>query len=138
VPGWAEAYAKIAAMLAALNFGAVLAGLASGALSASLLALIASVALTSLGMDTGSDIGLATGVFTGLAVGGWVAGSRSVHSHRFHGMVAGLGLAFIILVVAQLGGAASSLLDVIWLAVVSIAIAGLGGWLAGRRKVRGG
>jgi len=125
-------------MLAALNFGAVLAGLASGALSASVLALIVSVALTAIGMDTGSDIGLAIGVFAGLAVGGWVAGSRSVHSHRFHGMVTGLGLAFIILVIARLGGAVSSFLDVIWLAIVSIAIAGLAGWLGGRRRARSG
>ena len=125
-------------MLAALNFGAVLAGLASGALSASLLALVASVVLTAVGMDTGSDIGLAIGVFAGLAVGGWVAGSRSVHSHRFHGMVTGLGLAFIILVIARLGGAVSSVLAVIWLAIVSIAIAGLAGWLGGRRRARSG
>ena len=121
-------------MLAALNLGAVLVGVAAGGLGASVTALLASGALALLGVETGPDIGLVLGVLTGLATGGWVAGSRSAHSHSFHGMVTGLALAFLILVIARFGGSPAPTWTVVWLAVVSMAVAGLTGWLAGRRR----
>ncbi len=121
-------------VLAALNLGAVMLGVAVGALSASFLTLILSWILTLAGVESGSDIGLVVGILAGLAAGGWVAGSRSRHSHRFHGMVTGLALAFVVLVVARLGGSPASTTSVIWLAIVSIVVAGIAGWLAGRRN----
>jgi putative membrane protein (TIGR04086 family) len=120
-------------MLAALNLGAVALGVAAGALTASLSALLFSGGLSLLGLEDGADIGLVAGIVAGLAVGGWLAGSRAVHSQRFHGMVTGLLLAFVVMVIARLGGSPASTPVVIWLAVVSIAISGLAGWLAGRR-----
>lgn len=111
-------------------------GVASGALTASLLALLVSALLTGVGVDAGADIGLVVGVLSGLAIGGWVSGGRSVHSHRFHGMVTGLLLAFVILIIARLGGSLAPFFTVIWLAVLSVAVAGLAGWLAGRRRSR--
>jgi hypothetical protein len=122
-------------VLAALNIGAIFLGVATGGLSASLLALLTSGLLTIGGVEAGADIGLITGVLAGLAAGGWVAGARSVHSHRFHGMVTGLVLAFVVLVVARLGGSAAPTVTVIWLAILSVTVAGLSGWLAGRRRV---
>lgn len=124
-------------MLAALNFGAVMLGVAAGALSASILALALSGLLTIAGVEGGADIGLVVGIVTALATGGWVAGSRARHSHRFHGMVTGLVLAFVILVIARLGGSPASTPRVLWLALVSIVVAGLTGWLAGRHKMKG-
>jgi hypothetical protein len=121
-------------VLAALNFGALAAGVAAGGLAASLLALLMSGLLAVVGVDAGPDIGLAVGILTGLATGGWVAGSRSLHSHRFHGMVTGLILAFMVMVIARFGGSSASALTVFWLAVLSIAVSGVFGWLAGRRK----
>ena len=121
-------------MLAALNFAAIALGVAGGGLATSVLALTISGALALAGVDTGPDIGLVLGVLTGLLTGGWVAGSRAVHSERFHGMVTGLALAFIVVVIARLGGSPASTPVVIWLAVLSVAISGLGGWLAGKRK----
>lgn len=121
-------------MLAALNLGAVMLGVAAGALSASFFTLILSWILTVAGVESGSDIGLVVGILAGLAAGGWVAGSRSRHSHRFHGMVTGLALAFVVLVVARLGGSPASTTSVIWLAFVSVVVAGVTGWLAGRRR----
>lgn len=109
-------------------------GVAAGGLAASVLALVTSGLLAIAGVASGPDIGLITGVLAGLAAGGWVAGARSVHSHRFHGMVTGLLLAFIVLVIARLGGSAAPTLTVVWLAVVSVSVAGLAAWLAGRRK----
>ena len=125
-----------ARMLAALNYGAVFAGIAGGGLVASILALGLSSLLELAGVETGSDIGLVIGVVAGLFAGGWVAGSRAAHSQRFHGMVTGLLLAFVVVVIARLGGSPAPAGTVIWLAVVAVVIAGLAGWLAGRRAER--
>jgi putative membrane protein (TIGR04086 family) len=121
-------------VLAALNFGALALGVAAGTLTASLLALLVSIGLSLIGVEAGPDIGLVLGIVAGLAAGGWVAGARSAHSHRFHGMVTGLVLAFVIVAVARLGGSEAPLPTVLWLAVLSIAISGIAGWLAGRRR----
>jgi hypothetical protein len=130
----AQHRANIAFVLAALNFGAVLLGVATGGLAASVVALVVGGALAVFGVETGPEMGLAMGVFTGLAIAGWVAGLRSRHSHRFHGMVTGLVLAFLILVVARLGGSPASTPTVIWLAIVAVAVAGITGWMGGRRR----
>ncbi|HEU4318961.1 MAG TPA: hypothetical protein VFS66_02630 [Acidimicrobiia bacterium] len=121
-------------MLAALNFGAIAIGVAGGGLAASVVGLLVAGLLSVFGLDTGSDIGLAIGIFCGLAAGGWLAGRRSVHSHRFHGMVTGLILAFLIMVIARLGGSPAPTWTVLWLAVVAVAVSGLFGWLAGRSR----
>jgi hypothetical protein len=121
-------------VIAALNFGALALGVAAGGLAASVMGLAVSGLLVVLGFDSGPDIGLVVGVFAGLGAGGWVAGSRSVHSHRFHGMVTGLVLAFLIMAIARLGGSPAPTLTVIWLAVLAVIVSGVSGWLAGRRR----
>jgi hypothetical protein len=123
-------------MLAALNFGVVLVSVAAGGLTASLVSLALGGILSMSGVEEGAGIGLVVGIVAGFLVGGWVAGARSAHSHRFHGMITGLLLAFVIVIVARLGGSPASTTSVIWLAVVSIALSGLSGWLAGARKTR--
>jgi hypothetical protein len=123
-------------MLAALNFGVLLMSVAAGGLTASLLGLIVGGILSMVGVEDGAGIGLVVGIVAGLMVGGWIAGARSAHSHRFHGMITGLLLAFIIVIVARLGGSSASTTSVIWLAVLSIAISGFSGWFAGARKTR--
>ena len=137
IPGFGRLgrpHANIAGVLAALNFGAVALGVAAGGLTAAVLGLVLSGLLTVLGVEAGPDIGLMVGVLSGLAAGGWLAGRRSVHSHRFHGMVTGLVLAFMIMIIARLGGSPANTLTVIWLAVLSVVVSGLAGWLAGRGK----
>lgn len=121
-------------MLAALSFGAIALGVGVGGLTASLATLLFSGALTLAGLDNGPDVGLVIGIVAGLVVAGWVAGVRAVHSERFHGMVTGLLFAFVVVVIARLGGSPASTPVVVWLAVLCVAIAGLSGWLAGRRK----
>ena len=121
-------------MLAALNLGAVILGVASGGLTASIAALLLGGGLTVVDVADGANIGLVVGVLLGLAAGGWVAGLRAQHSERFHGAVTGLVLAFVVMVIAVLGGSPASTLTVIWLAVLAIVVSGLFGWLAGRRK----
>jgi hypothetical protein len=124
-------------MLAALNIVAVGLGVGAGGLSATLLALVLGGVLTVIGVERGGDIGLTVGVVLGLAVAGWVAGRLARHSERFHGAVTGLLLAGLIIVVARMGGSPASTVTVVWLAVVAATVAGLTGWLAGRRKQTG-
>jgi hypothetical protein len=124
-------------MLAALNIAAVGLGVGAGGLSATLLSLALGGALTLIGVERGADIGLVVGVVAGLAVSGWVAGRLARHSERFHGSVTGLLLAGLIIVVARMGGSPAPTVTVVWLAVVAATIAGLTGWLAGRRKRTG-
>jgi putative membrane protein (TIGR04086 family) len=121
-------------MLAALNFGAVFLGVAAGGLFASVVALALSAGLELFGVQRGADVGLVIGVVTGLFMGGWVAGSRAAHSHRFHGMVTGLLLAFVVVVIARLGGSPAPVLSVVWLALLAVFVSGLAGFLAGRRR----
>lgn len=123
-------------VLATLNIGVVALAVAAGSLTAALLGFVLSGGLILIGVDAGADIGLVTGVLAGLAAGGWVAGSRSRHSHRFHGMITGLFLAFLLMVIARLGGSPASLGSVLWLMALSVAVSGLTGHLAGRRKAR--
>jgi hypothetical protein len=124
-------------VLAALNLAAVGLGIGAGGLSATILALILGGLLSVAGVEGGGDIGLVIGIVAGLAVAGWVAGRMARHSERFHGAVTGLLLAGLIMVVARLGGSPAPTLSVIWLAVLAAGIAGLTGWLAGRRKQAG-
>jgi hypothetical protein len=124
-------------MLAALNIVAIGLGLGAGGLVATLLALALGGLLTVIGVEDGADIGLVAGVVSGLAVSGWVSGRLARHSERFHGSVTGLVLAGLIIVVARMGGSPAPTVTVIWLAVVAAVVAGLTGWLAGRRKRAG-
>ena len=123
-------------MLAALNIGAVLIGVATGGLVASVVGFVLGGLLAIAGFEEGSDIGLITGVITGLLAGGWVSGLRARHSERFHGAVAGLALAFVIMAIAILGGSPAPTSQILLLAAIAIALAGTAGWLAGRRKRR--
>lgn len=121
-------------MLATLNLGAVILGVGAGGLTASLVALGLSTGLGLLGIDGGPVIGVLIGVVAGFASGGWIAGWRARHSHRFHGMVTGLLLAFMVVIVARFGGSAAPTWVVVWQAVLAVAVSGLAGWLAGRRR----
>ena len=121
-------------MLAALNIGSVILGVAAGGVTASIVSLALAAGLSLTGAEWGADVGLVIGVVSGLVVGGWVSGWRSIHSHRFHGAVTGLVLAFVLLVIARLGGSPATTPTVLWLAFLSVLISGSAGWLAGRKK----
>ncbi|MEA1903064.1 MAG: hypothetical protein U9N56_06020 [Actinomycetota bacterium] len=121
-------------MLAALNLGAVALGVAAGSLTASVVGLLLSGMLAVFDIDAGPDIGLIVGILTGLATGGWLAGLKARHSERFHGSVTGLVMAFLVMVIAVLGGSPASTVTILWLALIAIVVSGTTGWLAGRRK----
>lgn len=90
--------------------------------------------LSLMGADWGADVGLIFGVTLGLAVAGWIAGRKAAHSGRFHGSVAGLLLAFVIMVIARLGGSLASTPSLLWLAVLSMVIGGGAGWWSHRSR----
>ena len=121
-------------VLAALNLVALLMGVATGGLVASILALALGGALTLMNVGNGADIGLVVGVVAGLVAGGWVAGRRAPHSSRFHGAVTGILLSLVLIVIARFGGSPAGPAVVGWLALLSIVVSGLAGWLAGKRK----
>lgn len=121
-------------MLAALNLGAVIFGVATGGLTASVLGLIVGGGLTLLGAEWGADVGLILGIVSGLVVAGWVSGAKAAHSGRFHGAVTGLVLAFLIMAIARFGGSPAGTAVIVWLAILSVLIAGTAGWFSHRRK----
>ncbi|MGB7861025.1 MAG: hypothetical protein WBM90_11050 [Acidimicrobiia bacterium] len=123
-------------MLAALNIGAVVAGVAGGVLAASIVGFGLAGALSILGVESGADVGLVLGILIGLLIGGWLAGTRARHSERFHGSVTGLVMAFVIMVIAVLGGSPAPTSQILLMALLAVLIAGGSGWLAGRRKQR--
>jgi len=122
-------------MLAALNLGAVMVGVATGALVASGVGFGLAWLLTVFGAESGDGIGLMIGIIAGLAAGGWLAGRRARHSERFHGAVTGLVLAFVIMVIAVLGGSPAPTSSILLLALLAVVVSGLAGWLAGRKKL---
>ena len=110
-------------------------GVATGALVASGVGFGLAWLLTVFGAESGDGIGLMIGIIAGLAAGGWLAGRRARHSERFHGAVTGLVLAFVIMVIAVLGGSPAPTSSILLLALLAVVVSGLAGWLAGRKKL---
>ncbi|MCI0426127.1 MAG: hypothetical protein L0Z49_09895 [Actinobacteria bacterium] len=121
-------------MIAALSLGVVVLGVAAGGLAASVTALLFGGALTLAGVGDGAGIGLVIGVVVGFVVAGLIAGWRAPNSPRFHGQVAGLGLAAVVILVARLGGSPAGTGSVVWMAVLAMVVSGLAAWVAGRRR----
>lgn len=115
---------------------AVLLGVGIGALSATVLSLLLWLLLAAVRVDDAPLIGLTIAVLAGLAVAGYAAGRMAIVSHRFHGSVAGLLLAALVLVIARLGGSPAPTGQVLWLAVLAVVLGGVGGTVAGRRTTR--
>lgn len=121
-------------MLAAVRWGAVVIGAGAGALCATLGALVLWGALAILGVEEAPLAGLTGALVVGLGVAGYTAGSLTAIFHRFHGSLAGLGLAGLTVVVARLGGSPAPTTQVLVLAGLGILLGGVGGVLAGRRR----
>lgn len=111
----------------------VLVGLAAGALAATILGLFLWPVLALLGVDRAPLAGLTLGVLGGLVSAGFVAGRMALTAPRFNGSVAGLGLAGLVVVVARLGGSPAPTGQVLWLALIAVALGGVGGVVGGRR-----
>ena len=121
-------------MLASLRVLAILTGLGIGTLAATVLSLLFWAILTAIGMDDGALAGLTAAILVGFAVGGYASGRMAPVAHRFHGSVAGLAVAGLVLVVTRLGGSPAPTAQVLWLALLAVVFGGIGGAIAGSRK----
>lgn len=101
-------------------------------LSATVLGLLVAGGLAVVGVEDGPSIGLVVGVLTGLFASGFVAGRSAPIVHRFHGSLAGLAVAGVVVAVARLGGSPAPLLPVLLMALLGIVLGGIGG-LVGRK-----
>ena len=109
-------------------------GVAAGGLTASVIGFLLGIVLSLVNVEGGADVGLVVGIVAGLGVGGWVSGLKARHSERFHGAVTGLLLAFLVMVIARLGGSPASTATVLLLALIAVVLSGSFGALAGGRK----
>jgi putative membrane protein (TIGR04086 family) len=120
-------------VIASLRLHAVVLGVGIGSLTATVLALLFWGALTLVGFEDAPLAGLAAAVVLGFGASGYSAGRLAPHTHRFHGAVAGLGLAGLVLIMARLGGSQAPLGQIMLLFLLGIVLGGLGGIAGGRR-----
>ena len=121
-------------MLGILSPKALLLGTAGGLLGSGLaFALVATVARFR-SSETLAGIALTTSVLIGFGLGGFVAGKMAPVNGRFHGSITALVVAAIVVTVASLGGSPTPLGSVLLLALIAIAIGGIGGAIGGRRS----
>ena len=120
-------------MIASLRIIAVALGVGIGSLTATVLALLFWGILALAGFDDAPLAGLTAAIIVSFAVAGYAAGRMAPHTQRFHGSVAGLGLASLVLIIATLGGSPAPIGQVLLLFAIGIVIGGLGGVAGGRR-----
>jgi hypothetical protein len=121
-------------MLGTLRWGAVLGGVGAAGVTATLGGLLVWPLLEILRVEEAPLAAITIGTLIGLGSAGWVSGRLAVHSPRFHGSVAALGFAGVVLVVARLGGSPAPLLQVLILCLLAVVVGGAIGTWAGRRK----
>lgn len=121
-------------MIASLRIIAVALGVGIGSLTATVLSLMFWGVLAVVGFEDAPLAGLTAAIVVGFGVAGYSAGRLAPHTHRFHGSVAGLGLAGLVLIVATLGGSPAPFGRVLLLFGLGIVIGGFGGVLGGRRR----
>lgn len=124
-------------MLGSVKWMAVIVGVGAGTLAATVTALLGWLVLSALAAGDPEGIGLVSGILLGLAVAGYTAGRMAVISHRFHGSLAGLGLAALWVVVFRLGGSPAPETQILLFALLGIVLGGIGGLLGGRTRAGG-
>ncbi|MDP3984544.1 MAG: hypothetical protein Q8Q52_06030 [Acidimicrobiia bacterium] len=116
-----------------MSWLSVWAGIAGGALGAAVIFAVGFLATSSFTDELAGGLVLVTSLLVGLAGGGWIAGRMAPINGRFHGSLTGLGLALVVVVIARLGGSPAPTSQVLILAVLAIALGGVGGWRGGHR-----
>ena len=77
--------------------------------------------------------GAVAGLVVGVLVGGWVSGRSVAVSQRFHGSLTGLLIVAALVMLAAIGGANVTSLQVLSAAALGTVFGGLAGWWTGRR-----
>ncbi len=108
-------------------------GIGAGSLASALVGLLVAVGATALGAEDATLAGITGGVIAGLLTAGTVAGRLAPVWARFHGALAGLGLAFVVVLISILGGSPAPAGQIIRLGLLGILLGGLAGTFAGRR-----
>lgn len=121
-------------MLAAVKWGAVALGVGAGALAATVTALVTWPLLEVAGVEGAPLAALTAGVLFGFAVAGYVAGRLAAVFWRFHGALAGLGLAALVVATTRMGGSPAPTSSVLILSSLAILLGAVTGTLAGRRR----
>ncbi len=124
-------------MLAAVKWGAVLLGVGGGALAATVAALAFWPLLEVAGVAGAPLAALTAGILLGFAVAGYVAGRLAPAFWRFHGALAGLGLAALVVATTRMGGSPAPTSEVLILSFLAIILGAVAGTLAGRRHAGG-
>lgn len=123
-------------MLAAVRWRAVLVGFGLGVLGIALLAILIWLVLSAAGVDDAAGVATSFGTVGGFLLAGWLAGRRAPIRAWFHGALAAMGIALVVVVTARLGGSPAPTGEVLLLALMAIAMGGVSGHLAGRNPVR--
>jgi putative membrane protein (TIGR04086 family) len=120
--------------LAAVKWGLVALGAAAGALITTVASLLFWAVLAAVGVEEAPLAGLTAALILGFTAAGFAAGRLAPYFHRFHGSLAGFGLAALVVVVAIAGGSPAPTPQVLLAAGFGIVLGGLGGVLGGRRR----
>ncbi|MGA7272454.1 MAG: hypothetical protein WB239_15390 [Acidimicrobiia bacterium] len=121
-------------MLAAVRWKGVLLGIGVGILALAGLALILWLIFTAIGMNGATGAATTFATILTFPLAGWLAGRHAPFSAWFHGALAGLGIALLVVATAARGGSPSPTGEVLLLALISILGGGMGGHVAGRRS----
>lgn len=121
-------------MLGILRWRAVLIGLAAGTLISALSFAIVLLIARQTQTETATGLSLSISLVVGLCSAGYASGRMAPVNGRFHGSIASLGIAAIVIVIARLSGSPAPTGQVLLLALMAIVLGGLGGWLGGRRR----
>ncbi len=120
-------------MLAAVGWRAVLVGFGLGVLAVAVLAMLLWFVLQGLGVEEAAAIATAFGTVLGFLFAGWLAGRRAPFSPWFHGALAAMGIALVVVVTARRGGSPAPTSQVLLLAGMAIGLGALGGVMGGNR-----
>lgn len=121
-------------MLMSIRWGAVLLGLGIGVLALAAGAILLWLVLSTLAVEGAATAATTFGALLGFGVAGWTAGRRAPYSSWYHGAVAGLGTAMVVVVTSILGGSPAPIPQVLLLAALAILLGGSGGFWAGRGR----
>lgn len=121
-------------MLTAVRWRAVLVGFGLGILGIAALSLAIWLVLYLLDIDDAAGIATTFGTLGGFAIAGWLAGRRAPFSAWFHGALAAMGIALVVVVTSRLGGSSGAIAEVLLLALLASLLGGFGGYLGGRRR----
>lgn len=117
-------------MLASVRWGGVLLGTGVGILALAGVSLVLWLVLSALGIAGAVGAATTFGTVAGFAVAGWLAGRRASHSPWFHGALAALGVAMLVVVTSLRGGSPAPVSQVLLIAAISIALGSLTGHLS--------